>query len=59
MGDSRFFNVESKSYEIVCQAKELRIVERGQKHLSHVTMGLGTARWCHDILLEFATLPPD
>ena len=59
MGDSRFFNVESKSYEIVRHVKELRIVERGQKHLSHVTMGLGTARWCHDILLEFATLPPD
>ena len=59
MGNSRFFNVESKSYELVHHVNELRIVERGQKHLSHVTMGLVTARWCHDILLEFATLPPD
>jgi hypothetical protein len=59
MGDSRFFHVESKSYEIARHVNELRIIERGQKHLSHVTMGLATARWCHDILLEFATLPPD
>jgi hypothetical protein len=59
MGDSRFFHVESKSYEIVRHVNDLRIIERGQKHLSHVTMGFATARWCHDILLEFANLPPD
>jgi hypothetical protein len=59
MGVSRFFHVESKSYELVRHGNELRIVERGQKHLSHVTMGLVTARWCHDILLEFAMMPPD
>ena len=59
MGDSRFFHVESKSYELARHGNELRIIERGQKHLSHVTMGLATARLCHDILVEFATLPPD
>ena len=59
MSDSRFFHVESKSYEIARYVNELRIIERGQKHFSHVTMGLVTARWCHDILLEFVTLPPD
>jgi hypothetical protein len=59
MGVSRFFHVEPKSYELAHYVNELRIIERGKKHMSHVTMGLATARWCHDILLEFATLPPD
>ncbi len=59
MGVSRFFHVESKSYEIVRNVNELRIIERGKRHMSHVSMGSATARWCHDILLEFATLPPD
>jgi hypothetical protein len=59
MGDSQFFHVESKSYELARHGNELRIIERGQKHLSHVTMGLATAQWCHDILVEFATLPPN
>ena len=59
MGVSRFFHVESKFYEIVRHGNELRIIERGKRHMSHVTMVSATARWCHDILVEFTTLPPD
>jgi hypothetical protein len=58
-GENRFFHVESKSYEIVRYATELCIIERGKNRFSHVTMGLETARWCRDMLLEFAALPVD
>jgi hypothetical protein len=39
MGVSRFFHVESKSYEIVRYGNELRIIERGKRHMSHVIDG--------------------
>uniref|UniRef100_A0A2N9H333 Reverse transcriptase domain-containing protein n=1 Tax=Fagus sylvatica TaxID=28930 RepID=A0A2N9H333_FAGSY len=52
-------NLSRPCWAIARHGNEIRIIERGQKHLSQVTMGLVTARWCHDILLEFATLPPD
>jgi hypothetical protein len=51
--------VESKSFKIVRYANELHIIERGKNHLSHVTMGLVTARWFRDTLLELVSLPLD
>ncbi len=39
VGDTRFFHVESKSFELVKNAIEVSIIERGRKHRSTVSMG--------------------
>jgi hypothetical protein len=39
MGDKRYFHVESKFFELVQNAIELSIIERGRKHMSIVSMG--------------------
>jgi hypothetical protein len=44
MGENRFVNVESKSFEIKKKnAFEVRIIERGRKQLSDVAMGFAVA----------------
>lgn len=59
MGENRFFNVESKSFEIKKNAFEVRIIECGRKHLSDVAMGFAAALWFRDALLEVAKLSND
>ena len=59
MGENRFFYVESKSFEITKKAFEVRIIERGRKHLSNVSMGFAAALWLRDALLEVAKLSND
>ena len=59
MGERRFFQVESKSFELLRSDGELRITERGKNHLSYVTMGIVTARWFCDALLEVASISID
>ena len=59
MGENRFFYVESKSFEIKKNAFEMRIIERGRKHLSNVSMGFAVAQWLRDALLEVAKLSKD
>ncbi len=43
MGDKRYFQVESKSFEIVKHAFELCIIEHGRNHVSNVSMGFAAA----------------
>ena len=59
MGENRFFYVEAKSFEITKNAFEVRIIERGRKHLSNVSMGFAAAHWLRDALLEVAKLSND
>ena len=59
MGEKRYFHVESKSFEIVKNAIEVSIIERGRKHLSSVLMGFATALWLRDALLEITKLSND
>jgi hypothetical protein len=56
MGDTRFFYVESKSFEIAKNALEVSIIERGRKHRCNVSMGFATAFWFRDTLLEVSKL---
>ena len=51
--------VESKSFEITKNAFEMRIIERGRKHFSNVSMGFAAAQWLRDALLEVAKLSND
>ena len=59
MGTKRFFQVESKSFELVKNAIEVSIIERGRKHTSTVSMGFAAAFWFRDSLLEVAKLSND
>jgi hypothetical protein len=59
MGENRFFNVESKSFEIVKNSIELSIIERSRNHFSIVTMGFVAALWLRDALLEVTKLSND
>jgi hypothetical protein len=59
MGERRFFQIESKSFELLRSDGELRITERGKNHLSYVKMGIGTTRWFCDALLEVASISID
>jgi hypothetical protein len=59
MGDTRFFYVESKSFELVKNALEVSIIERGRKHRCIVSMGFAAAFWFRDTLLEVAKLSRD
>ncbi len=59
MGENRFFYVESTSFEIKKNAFEMRIIERGRKHLSNVSMGFAAVQWLRDALLEVAKLSKD
>jgi hypothetical protein len=59
MGENRFFNVESKSFEIAKNAFELSIIERSRNHVSIVTMGFVAALWLRDVLLEVAKMSND
>jgi hypothetical protein len=56
MGDKRYFQIESKSFELVKHAFELSIIERGRGHSSSVSMGFAAAIWFRDVLLEVANL---
>ncbi len=56
MGDTRLFHVESKSFELVKNALEVTITERGRKHRSTVSMGFAVAFWFRDSLWEVAKL---
>ena len=56
MGDKRFLQVESKSFELVKTAFEVNIIERGRKHISNVSMGFAAAHWFWDALLEVVQL---
>ena len=56
MGIKRFFQVESKAFELVKNAIEVSIIERGRKHTSTVSMGFAAAFWFRDSLLEVAKL---
>jgi hypothetical protein len=56
MGIKRFFHVESKAFELVKNAIEVSIIERGRKHTSTVSMGFAAAFWLRDSLLEVAKL---
>ncbi len=56
MGDKRYFQIESKSFELVKHAFELSIIERGRGHSSSVAMGFAAAIWFRDVLLEVAKL---
>jgi hypothetical protein len=59
MGIKRFFQVELKSFELVKNAIEVSIIERGRKHTSTVSMGVAAAFWFRDSLLEVAKLSND
>jgi hypothetical protein len=59
MGDKRFLQVESKSFELVMNAFEVNIIERGRKHLSNVLMGFAAAHGFRDALLEVVKLAND
>ena len=59
MGDTRFFHVESKSFELIKNAFEVCIIERGRQHRSEVSMGFATALWFRDAILEVAKLSRD
>uniref|UniRef100_A0A2N9HT72 Reverse transcriptase zinc-binding domain-containing protein n=1 Tax=Fagus sylvatica TaxID=28930 RepID=A0A2N9HT72_FAGSY len=52
MGDRRYFQIESKSFELVKHAFELSIIERGKGHSSSMSMGFAAAIWFRDVLLE-------
>ena len=56
MGDKRYFQVESKSFEIVKHAYEVNLIDRGRNHVSNVSMRFAAASWFHDALLEVARL---
>jgi hypothetical protein len=56
MAEKRFFHVESKFFELVKNAIEVNIIERGRKHRSIVSMGFAAAAWLRDSLLEVAKL---
>ena len=59
MSEKRFFHVESKSFEIVKNAIELSIIERGRKHMSIVSMGFAAAFWLRDALVEITKVPTE
>ena len=59
MSEKRFFHVESKSFEIVKNAIELSIIERGRKHISIVSMGFAAAFGLRDALVEITKLSTD
>jgi hypothetical protein len=59
MGDKRYFQVESKYFELVKNAFEESIIERGRKHLSSISMGFAVAYWLRDALVEVANLSND
>jgi hypothetical protein len=54
MAEKRPFHVESKLFELVKNAMEVSIIERGRKHRSIVSMGFAAAFWFRDSLLEVA-----
>ena len=54
MGDKRYFHVESKSFELIKNAFEVCIIERGRQHRSEVSMGFAAALWFWDAILEVA-----
>ena len=56
MGDKRYFHVESKSFELIKNAFEVCIIERGRQHRSEVSMGFAAALWFWDAILEVAKL---
>ena len=56
MAEKRLFHVESKLFELVKNAIEVSIIERGRKHRSTVSMGFAAAFWFRDSLLEIAKL---
>jgi hypothetical protein len=56
MAEKRIFHVESKLFELVKNAIEVSITERGRKHRSIVSMGFAAAVWLRDSLLEIAKL---
>ena len=51
--------MESKSFELVKNAIEVSIIERGRKHVSTILMGFAAAYWFRDALLEVANLSND
>jgi hypothetical protein len=56
MAEKRLFHVESKLFELVKNAIEVSVIERGRKHRSTVSMGFAAAFWFRDSLLEIAKL---
>ena len=56
MAEKRLFHVESKLIELVKNAIEVSVIERGRKHRSTVSMGFAAAFWFRDSLLEIAKL---
>ena len=56
MAEKRLFHVESKLIELVKNALEVSVIERGRKHRSTVSMGFAAAFWFCDSLLEIAKL---
>jgi hypothetical protein len=59
MGDKRFLQVESKSFELVKTAFDVNIIERGRKHMSNVLLGFAAVHWFRDALLEVVKLSND
>ena len=59
MGDKRFLQVESKSFELVKTAFDVNIIEHGRKHMSNVLLGFAAAHWFRDALLEVVKLSND
>ena len=56
MAEKRLFHVESKLIELVKNAIEVSVIERGRKHRSTVSMGFAAAFWFRDSLLEIVKL---
>ena len=48
--------MESKSFELVKNAMEVCIIERGRQHRRDVSMGFAAAIWFRDSILEVANL---
>jgi hypothetical protein len=59
MGGRRWFNNESKSFEFALESSGIRIIERGRKSASSLTLGKEGVQWIHKGMTDVSAEPPE
>ena len=61
MGDSQYFHIESKSFELIKDActNGLYIIKYGKNHMSNAILGREGVIWLRFVMAQAATSPPD
>jgi hypothetical protein len=59
MGGSRWFNIESKSFEFALEGTGVRIIERGRNSVSNITLGKEGTKWLGIGMAAIVKLSPE